>query len=391
MASWKYRMINRRSTTLGLTTLVAGGALGLVGCEEPVPSTLKLGVLVPQTGPHAIRGVDLLRGATLAANEINASGFKIAGKPVAVEIVGFDDKGEVDLAVTGARQLVEAGVVAVIGPLNTPQAVKVIPVIAEAGRLNLFTATAANLHDLGRGNTFRLLANDDLQARAVGSLVHETLAAKRIAVLYEPTDYGKGLNRTLLAWFEGVKRVAVINAEIDAKGAVASAVADKIKAENADVVVLLARDIHLKGLYSALQAVGHTKVTVVGTNAIRTRNVAADAMPVSALYATATAIDAQEFGNGPAFVRTFEAAHKQVPVWGAHYAYDAVYLLANSARMTKSMAPKTMIACLKTKEPEARVNDQIRFNETGEQRHAAVAVYRVDRGRWEMQMRSSQW
>ncbi len=384
-------MINRRATTVALTSIAAGWAVGLTGCTETMPEVMKIGVLVPQTGPHAIRGVDLLRGAMLAGVEINTTGLKIAGKTVAIEIVNFDDKGDVDVAVIGARQLADAGVVGVIGPLNTPQAVQVIPVLAEAGRINFFTATAANLHDLGRGNTFRLLANDELQARAVGSFVHETLRAQRIAVLYEPTDYGKGLNKTLQAMLTAVKRTVLVEAEIDAKGAVAASIAEKMKNQNVDVVVLLARDTHLKGLYTALQDAGHTKVTVVGTNTIRNRNVASEPIPVSALFATATAIDAQEFPNGQSFVRAFEAAYKQPPVWGAHYAYDAVYALVNAARMGKTMDPAKLIAVLKTKEPETRVNDQMRFTEGGEQRHAAVAVYRAERGRWELQMRSSQW
>lgn len=385
-------MINRRTATLAFGVLSTGWvASGLAGCGETLPGVLKIGVLVPQTGPHAIRGVDLLRGATMARDEINAAGIKIGEHSMTVEIVGFDDQGEVDRAVIGANELVNAGVLGVIGPLNTPQAVKVIPVLAEAGRPNLFTATATNLHAMGRGNTFRLLANDELQGRAVASFMHDSLKAERIAVLYEPTDYGRGLDKTLTDKLTALKNQVVIDSEIDAKGAVSAAIAARLKAENVDVVALLARDTHLKGLYAALQSVNHTKVTVVGTNTIRNRNVATEAIPVSRLYATATAIDAQEFSNGVAFVRAFEKVFKQPPVWGAHYAYDAVYALVGAVRSAKSVMPQKVITMLKTRDPQARVNGQMRFTTEGEQHHAAVAVYRADGGRWELQMRSSQW
>jgi hypothetical protein len=66
-----------------------------------------------------------------------------AGGPQDREITSFDDKGENDLAADGARQLLAEGATAIIGPLNTPQAVKMIPVVAESGRPHLFTATAA--------------------------------------------------------------------------------------------------------------------------------------------------------------------------------------------------------------------------------------------------------
>ncbi len=384
-------MMNRRNAALALTTLAAGLATGFSGCGAAVPTVLKIGLLVPQTGPHAGRGIDLLRGATMAANEINAGNFTIDGKPVAIEIVSYDDKGEPDGSVQGAHELVEAGVVGVIGPVNTPQAVKAIPVIAESGRLHLFTATATNLHELGHGNTFRLLANDELQARALASFVHETLHAQRIAVLYEPTDYGSGLNKTLLETFALAKRSVAFSTAIEAKGGVPQAVAEKIKAENADVVILLGRDMHLRGLFAALQSVGHTKLAVVGTNTIRNRNIAAEPIPVTSLYATATAIDAQEFANGKVFVKSFETAFKQGPMWGAHYAYDAVYAVINAAKSEKSVVSSKLIAHLKDKDPNTRVNDQMRFTSSGEQRHASIAVYRAELGAWEMQMRSSQW
>jgi hypothetical protein len=157
----------------------------LAGCSPSVPDTLKIGVVVAQSGPFALRGQDLLRGAQMAADELNIGPYRIDGKEVKVEIVPFDDKGDVDLSVTGARQLLDGGAAALIGPLNTPQAVKMIPVVAETGKPHLFTATAASLHGLGKGNTFRLLGNDDLQARAAASLVAETLRAQRVAVVYE--------------------------------------------------------------------------------------------------------------------------------------------------------------------------------------------------------------
>jgi branched-chain amino acid transport system substrate-binding protein len=384
-------MIRRRSAALALPLLAASLATGLAGCGSSVPDTMKIGVVVAQSGPFALRGQDLLRGAQLAADELNLGPFKIDGKTVKIEIAGFDDKGEVDLSVSGAQQLLQDGAVAIIGPLNTPQAVKMIPAVADSGKPHLFTATAASLHGLGKGNTFRLLANDDLQARAAASLVHETLRGQHVAVIYESGDYGKGLNTVFTDALAKAGGKVQFSQAVDAKAEVTAELTGKLKAANADVVVLFSREPHLKGLFKGLQEVGHTNVSVVGSNVVRNKNVAAAPIPVTALYATATAIDPEEFPTGAKLVTDFERRHKERPVWGAHYAYDAVYALADAASRSGSVAPDKLVQHLKTQEPRTRINTQMKFDDSGEQRYASIAVYRVESGIWRLQMRSSVW
>lgn len=385
---FQYSRITRRTMAIAAAATLIGG---LAGCSKPIPDTIKIGVVAAQSGPFANRGKDILRGAQMAADELNAAGYKIGTNTVKVEIIHYDDKGEPDVAAQGAKQLLDDGAMAIIGPLNTPQGAKAIPVVAEAGKPHLFTVTAAAAHGWGKGNTFRLLANDDLQARALASLARETLRAQRIFVVYEAGDYGKGLNSVFneVLSKNGIKPVGEV--AVETKAEVTAEIAGKIKAADADVVMLFSREPHLKGLYKGLQEVGHTQVSIVGTNVIRNRNVAASPIPVKALWATATAIDPEEFINGRAFVTAFEAKYKERPVWGAHYAYDAVFALTNAAARAESVQPADLITKLKTTEPRTRVNQQMRFDESGEQRFPTIGVYRADGGSWQIQMTSSIW
>jgi len=228
-------MVTRRRVVVSLSALGAGT---LAGCGPAMPERIKIGVVVALSGPFAPRGNDLLRGAQMAAEELNRMPFKIAGRVLPVEIVSADDKGEIDAAVAGARQVIEAGAVAVIGPMNTPQAVKMIPVIAEAGKPHLFTATAANLHAVGKGNTFRLLANDDLQGKAAATFVHENLRAQRIAVVYESGEYGTGLNNAFTAALTQLKGQVVAAVPVDSKSEITAELARKLKADAIDLMVL---------------------------------------------------------------------------------------------------------------------------------------------------------
>ena len=364
---------------------------GLAGCSPPVPSTLKIGLLVAQSGPFALRGKDLLNGAQLAVDELNAAGYKIRGQHVTLEIVSVDDKGEVDAAKEGAQSLLDGGVTAVIGPINTPQAVPVVPMIAAKGLPHFFTATATGLTALGSGNAFRLLANDDLQAKAMASYALDTLQAKRIVTIVEAGDYGRGLSKAFEAALPKGGPKVLESFELAAKDEVTPAIAAKIKAANADVVVLFAREPQLVSLFGALKQADHTHLTVLGTNVVRNKNVAALPIPVDAMVATATAIDAAAFPNGKRFLDAFQKKYNSAPIWGAHYAYDAVYALADAAQRGDSTKPADLLTTLKRIDPMTRVLQNMRFTEAGEQQYPNVAVYKVERGAWVAQVVSASW
>jgi branched-chain amino acid transport system substrate-binding protein len=112
---------------------------------------------------------------------------------------------------------------------------------------------------------------------------------------------------------------------------------------------------------------------------------------VKALYATATAIDAAEFPQGKAFLDRFRRRFGTEPVWGAQISYDAVYALADAARQARSVDGPRMVATLKRIEPATQINQQMRFAASGEQVYPNVAVYKVERAAWRLQMMSATW
>jgi len=383
-------MTTRRS--ICLTALCMVGTVSLLpGCSPSVPDTLKIGMLVTLSGPAASRGKDLVNGAQLAVDELNATSYKIQGKQVKYELVPADDKSDPEVAKQEAAKLLDAGVFAIIGPLLTPETAAVIPMIAAKGTPHLFTATAASLTGLGNGNTLRLLANDDLQGKAMAVLATSDLAGKRIVTIVEAGDYGRGLNKAFTAGLPKTAAPVAATMEVGSKDKVTPEMAAKIKAANADVVVLMAREAQLVSLFAALKQVEYADVVVLGTNVVRNKNVGALPIPVKAMYATATAIDAGEFPNGKRFLDAFSAKYSGAPVWGAHYAYDAVYALADAARRSDSLKPADMMTTLKKIDPDTRVLQNMRFTEGGEQRYPNIGLYKVDRGAWALQSVSANW
>ena len=379
-----------RGMQLALIALATLSTPWLAGCDDG-PRTLTIGVLVAQTGTAGARGKDLLHGATLAAEEINPAGFLVDGRPLRIQIRATDDKGEVDAAAAQARDLIDTGIHAMIGPINSNQAAAVIPIVAAKGLPQLITATSATLLGLGKGNVLRLLANDDQQGRAIASFAAETLHSERIAVVVEKSDYGRGLDASVVAALARRHLQPVASAEVDDKSRLPPEAITQFRQAKVDTIVFLAREPQLVGLLDAIEKAGWTDLAVVGTNVIRNRNVAQRPLAIRALYATATAIDAREFPEGKVFLESFRRRFDSDPVWGAQYAYDAVYALADAARQARSLDGAALVRTLKRIEPATKVNQQMRFAATGEQVYPTIGVYKVERSAWAMQMMSAVW
>jgi branched-chain amino acid transport system substrate-binding protein len=88
-------------------------ALPMMTAPRLEVSTIKIGALVPLTGPFAAWGKGHLAGAQLAVKEINEKGGVLGAK---LELVVYDDKNDAKEAVSAFQKMVEVDkVVAVIG------------------------------------------------------------------------------------------------------------------------------------------------------------------------------------------------------------------------------------------------------------------------------------
>lgn len=372
-----------------ISALALAGAL--VACGPRIPDTLKIGVAEPLSGPSAARGQDVVNGAKLAAADINASGYKIAGKPVRIEIVAMDDKADKEEAKKVAEALIQQGVTAVIGHLSSDITEAVIPIYAKANIPQMFTSTAVELTALGQGNAFRLIGNDALQARAIASYTGDTLRAKKVAILYEKTAFGTPLAEGITAGLVERGKKVELSESVDTKTVNFAAYIAKLKAARPDVFVVVIRDNQLLPLFDQMFAAGLGDITVVASHVAKTEKMLAAPANVKTLYVTSSSADVSEFRGGRQFLEKFRAAYKSEPVWAAHYAYDAVYVLSETARRIDSVDPDALRAKLKTIDAIAPVTVTMRFNAAGEQRYGAISVYQKVNAKWEPVMRSDRW
>lgn len=230
-----------------LAAVAAAAALTLTGClapssgarmESPEASgdgTLRIGLILDNTGKQSFLNDSQLAAARLAVKDINAAGGH-KGKPVELlpEAIGEDTAAQ-------AKELAAAKADVVIGPTDSSRAPAAIEVLSNAKIALISPANAAgglSTYKSG-GYYFRTSAADVAQAAVLVKLAKEG-GAKTLAVVYEEGGYGKSVSSAVgaAAREAGLGPVTVAGfTPGQAQQAAAAA-----KAATPDAVVLVARD-----------------------------------------------------------------------------------------------------------------------------------------------------
>jgi branched-chain amino acid transport system substrate-binding protein len=166
----------KNSTLLIIIAVIFFGA----GCDLRKP--IKVGFSGQLTGPHANMGVSGRDGILLALDEINTAGG-IAGRKV--ELLVRDDKGTPEGARAADQELIDAGVVAIIGHMTSSQSMAALPVVEKAGMVLLSPTTSTPALTGRDDHFFRVIADSASEARMLARHVVHGLELDRIAAIYD--------------------------------------------------------------------------------------------------------------------------------------------------------------------------------------------------------------
>jgi branched-chain amino acid transport system substrate-binding protein len=181
--------------------MVLAALLGaaLTGCQKS-PSTIKIGLAGVQSGADAELGLTMLNGAQIAIDEWNAKGGVLGQK---IESISLDDEGKPDKAVNVAQSLVDDGVVAVIGHLNSNCTIPASRVYNDAKIIQITPgSTNPQYTEQGFPYAFRICGRDDQQGPVSGDFLHDNLHLNKIAILHNKSSYGEGLAAEVKKEFE---------------------------------------------------------------------------------------------------------------------------------------------------------------------------------------------
>jgi len=171
-------------------------ACGNSGTSAAAGNTIKIGWIGSLTGDQAVWGTCESNTIKMLIEEVNAKGG-ILGKQV--EGIYYDTKGDAAEAVNAVKRLItQDGVVAIIGPNASGQAISISAVLEQYKVPDIATVATnpkVTVGDDGKVKpyNFRVCFIDPYQGAVAAGFAYDRLGLKNAAVLYDvASDYSQG-------------------------------------------------------------------------------------------------------------------------------------------------------------------------------------------------------
>lgn len=235
-------MVSTLSEGLIPMTLLIGIFVSyFVGCVERDP--ILLGFVAQLTGVQSELGVQERNGVQLAVEEINARGG-IGGHRV--KLVVRDDLGTPEGAQNADRQLIEAGVVAIIGHATSGQTIAGLAVTNPA-RVVMLSPTATTPELSGKDDYFFRISYSLVdRAQALAQHIYQSRNIARVAIICDAdnTAYAKAYLEAFAAKYQslGGALTTDVNFSSRTQPDFAQLVA-QLRANSPDGLLIIAADI----------------------------------------------------------------------------------------------------------------------------------------------------
>ncbi len=155
----------------------------LAGCGEQEP--VRIGFIAPLSGRFSSLGAEARDGTLLAISEANAAD-RPGKRPL--ELVVRDTAHEPEQARQAIRELIDAGVVAVIGPQTSDMAEVIVPIANEAG-VPLVSPVVTSTQLAGVDDFFlRVVATNRQYATACARFFIESVPSRRAALILDDSQ-----------------------------------------------------------------------------------------------------------------------------------------------------------------------------------------------------------
>jgi len=355
---------------------LAAGVLLSCGLAHAARADIVVGVAGPITGPNAVFGLQLQKGAEQAAADINAAGG-IDGEQI--KIVLGDDASDAKQGVSVANKFVADGVQYVIGHYNSGVSIPASEVYAENGMLNITPASTNPVYtERGLWNTFRANGRDDQQGEIAAKYILENFKDGKIAIVHDKQPYGQGLAEETKKALNAAGITEVLLEGITPGEKDYSALISKMKAAGTTFIYyggyhteagLIKRQMKDLGLDAKMMAGD-------GVNSNELASIAGDA--VDGILMT-FASDPRKNPAGKEIVDKFRAAGFE-PEGYTLYSYASLQVIAQAIGKSKSKDSATLAEFIKANGPFSTVIGDLGFDAKGDLTRPEFVIYEWKKG-----------
>jgi len=161
---------------------------------------IKIGFPIPLSGPTAVYGEPILKGAEMAVAEINAKGGVLERK---LEILSRDSKASADEAVRVAREMIIKDNVDFLAGTLTSAEAPAVSTVAKENKIvlvvpaseTMMLTDAAHIHPY----IFRVATNTDIEGLAGATIMARWKDVKTVATISPDYAYGRDVEAAFIA------------------------------------------------------------------------------------------------------------------------------------------------------------------------------------------------
>ena len=324
----------------------------------------KFGLAGPMTGQYANYGASQKQGAQIAIDELNAAGGVNGGQ--ASFVIG-DDLGDPKQAVLVAQQFIDDKDIVFVDGHMFSGATIAAGAKYEVATLPMITpsATTPDITPLGK-YIWRICMTDAIQGKGLADYTVNDLGLKNVAIIYDDSDYGRGLAEAYEAEIKAVGGTVVGKEQYTSGDAEFKAQLTKIKDGKPDMIFLSGyypegskivaqgRELGITAQFLGSDGYASDQLAKLGGAAV-------EGMLVSTFFDYSKDTPAVQ-----KFVTAFKAKYSANPDWFAANSYDVIMLAATAAKQAAKNDRVAINDALTSMTEYEGISGEIKFDTNGD-------------------------
>jgi branched-chain amino acid transport system substrate-binding protein len=364
--------------TLLLAAIVGARLTGLTGAPR-----IRIGTILPLTGPDATVGHGMLNSMQLAVDEVNHRGG-IKGRRVELVVLDEGVTPPTDKARAADKKLADdPTIVALSAHYSEHAAMETNDVLHPAGLANvvpgaLHPEVCEEPHRTSE--IFRLIPSSRTQMRQAAKFAWEVLGARRFFVIHEDSYWGIVTSQEFK---EALGRYGVMPEDIMVKPGARTfgGIPEMLKTLGTEYVHVSGEPEHAAALLKQMRAAGSTARLQIATKCLSDKFIELAGADAEGAIATFTHLLPEYSPEGKTFLQSYAAAGFPSPPgpYGM-LSYASMELLLKAVDRSSLTRPSVVGALARGK--FETVLGTTRFGDNGQSYYHGVAVYQVIKGHW---------